>query len=148
MLRFFCTLLLGLVLLTPAASAQKDSVAPAANSSGLALQVCNESGRNVFVALVYRDSAGWHSAGWWQINNGQCDTPATADNLVFYAFAEEVGNTGRFWGGAFEHCITRPGPYDFLINPSYTECGKDQDLVSFLQIEAETFGTYTWTLDP
>lgn len=146
MLRTLCAAVLALFLLAPAASAQKGGTPPA--TGGLSLQICNESGRNVFAALVYRDAQGWHSAGWWPINNGQCDTPAVADNLIFYAFAEEVGNTDRFWGGDFEHCITRPGPYDFLINPDSTICGKDQELVSFIQLEADSFGTYTWTLDP
>lgn len=148
MFRLICAALLGLALLTPDASAQKQGIAPAVGGSSLDLEICNESGRNVFVALVYRDSAGWHSAGWWRIDNGQCDTPATSDNLIFYAFAEEVGNTDRYWGGDFDHCVSRPGPYDILINPDYTECGKDQELVSFIQLEADTFGTYTWTLDP
>jgi uncharacterized membrane protein len=147
MLRTFCAALLALALLTPSANAQKDSIAPA-TSSGLSLQICNESGHNVFVALVYRDSQGWHSAGWWPINNGQCDTPAVADNLIFYAFAEEVGNVDLYWGGEFPHCVTRPGPYDFLINPDSTVCGKDQELVNFIQLEADAYGTYTWTLDP
>ncbi|MDX2275775.1 MAG: DUF1036 domain-containing protein [Hyphomonadaceae bacterium] len=148
MLRFVSAAFLGLALLTSPASAQKEGIAPATNASTLSIEICNSSGRNVFAALVYRDSAGWHSAGWYRIDNGQCDTPVVSDNLIFYAFAEEVGNTDYTWGGDFPHCITRPGPYDFMIDPVNTVCGKDQELVDFAQWEAESFGTFTWTLDP
>lgn len=147
MFRLFCAVVLGLALLTPSASAQKDGGTAAVNTT-LTIEICNQSGRNVFAALVYRDGAGWHSAGWYRVNHGECNAPVVSDNLIFYAFAEEVGNTDYYWGGDFDHCVTRPGPYDFLINPDYTECTKDQELVSFTQWEADSYGTFTWTLDP
>lgn len=112
----------------------------------LTIRVCNQSGRHAFTAVIYRRSSVWHSEGWFRVNNGECLDVAHADNLRFYAFAEEAGNTEYFWAGNFEHCIWRPGPYDVEINPNNTNCSEAS--ARFTEWVADRFGTFTWTLDP
>jgi hypothetical protein len=129
---------------TPA-FAQKDG---AYQTDSLTIRVCNSSGRNAFSAVIYRDSGVWHSAGWYPVNNGECRDIATSDNLRFYVFAEEIGNIDYSWSGTFEHCIWRPGPYDDVISPDAKECQDGQESVMFSEWVADSYGTFTWTLDP
>lgn len=136
--------LLALFAATPAL-AQKDG---AGGAGQLTVRVCNESGRNAFTAVIYRINGEWRSEGWFQVDNGACEDIAYSDNLRFYVFAEEVGNIDYYWGGSFEHCIMRPGPYDDVINPSAVECRNGQESVMFVEWVADEFGTFTWTLDP
>jgi uncharacterized membrane protein len=132
---------------TPA-TAQKpdDGIAPAA--SDLSIRVCNSSGRNAFTAVIYRNGGQWHSDGWFRVDNGQCEVIATSDNLRFYVFAEEVDNVDYFWGGNHEHCIWRPGPYNDVFDPNASVCRDGQESVMFVEWVAESYGTFTWTLDP
>jgi hypothetical protein len=125
------------------------SAAPAqlpAASTQLTIRICNESGRNAFVALVYRSNGQWRSEGWFRVDNGRCEDTVTGDHLRFYGFAEEAGNTDYYWGGSFEHCIWRPGPYDVVIDPNSTTCPNES--VMFSEWVADHYGTFTWTLDP
>lgn len=132
-------------LLAPPSFAQTGS---ATGSSQLVIQVCNESGRDAFSAVIYQNDGTWHGAGWFRVNNGECGNIAISDNLRFYAFAEEVGNTEYYWSGTFEHCISRPGPYNELIDASQTVCPNGQASVMFTEWVADQYGTFTWTLDP
>lgn len=142
-MRLAVTALVCAALLAPPSFAQSG---PAPASAQLTIQVCNESGRNVFSAVIYELNGQWRSEGWFRVNNGECRDIATGDNLRFYAFAEEVGNTDYYWGGSFEHCIWRPGPYDVVLNPNDTSCPDES--VMFTEWVADHYGTFTWTLDP
>jgi uncharacterized membrane protein len=128
------------------AMAQKPDDGISASSSGLTIRICNESGRNAFTAVIYQRDGVWRSEGWFRVDNGACRDIVTADHLRFYAFAEEVDNTGYSWAGNFEHCITRPGPYNDVVNPNNTTC--PQESVMFSEWVADHYGTFTWTLDP
>jgi uncharacterized membrane protein len=140
----FIAFLLALCAASPAL-AQKGG---ASAGDQLTIRVCNESGRNAFTAVIYRNAGVWRSEGWWRVDNGDCIDIATTDNLRFYVFAEEVGNIDYYWGGNFEHCIWRPGPYEDVINPDATECQAGQESVMFAEWVSESYGTFTWTLDP
>ncbi len=119
-----------------------------ASSAQVTVRVCNESGRNAFTAVIYQRDGAWHSEGWFGVNNGACRDIATADNLRFYTFAEEVGNVAYSWAGNFEHCVLRPGPYHDIVNPNGTTCGRGQESVMFSEWLADRPGTFTWTLNP
>jgi len=142
----FTALVLALLWATPSFAQKGDTLSTA--SGQLTIRVCNESGRHVFSAFIYRSNGVWRSEGWFRVNNGQCEDIVTSDNLRFYAFAEEVGNIDYYWGGNFEHCIWRPGPYDDVVDPNATVCQPGQDSVMFTEWVADHFGTFTWTLDP
>lgn len=115
----------------------------------LAIEICNHSGRNAMTAIVYQRSGQWIGSGWFRIGAGDCGTVAHTDNLTFYVFAEEEGNQSRRWvSGRFGQCVDRPGPYERPVNPSGDRCGYGQDLVPFQTYTSNTWGTFTWTLDP
>lgn len=137
---------LALFAATPAFAQKTGQIGPA--SASLTIRVCNESGRNAFSAVVYRSGGVWRSEGWFPVSNGECRDVALSDNLRFYVFAEEVGNIDYFWGGNFEHCIWRPGPYNDVIDPNTSVCQSGQESVMFAEWVADDFGTFTWTLDP
>jgi len=134
------------LLAAPAALAQKGGASSAGDQ--LTIRVCNQSGRNAFSAVIYRSGGTWRSEGWWRVDNGACLDLAVSDNLRFYVFAEEVGNTEYYWGGSFEHCIWRPGPYNDVIDPNTTVCRDGQVSVMFAEWVADQYGTFTWTLEP
>ncbi|WP_395646325.1 DUF1036 domain-containing protein [Terricaulis sp.] len=127
--------------LTTAAPAQ-------AQSNNLAVSFCNYSGYDAFTAVIYQRNGQWHSQGWWRVNNGACQYVADTDNLVFYAFAEQVDDQSATWGGHNQHCVTNPGPYHDYIPASGETCRSDQRLVGFQEVEANNFGTFTWNLRP
>lgn len=137
-------LLLLLALCAPTPAFAQTRAAP----NQLDIRICNESGRNAFTAVIYRTGGVWRSEGWFRVDNGECATIVTSDNLRFYAFAEEVGNLDYLWGGSFPHCVIRPGPYDEAVDPEVRQCRAEQDSVQFVEWLADEFGTFTWTLDP
>lgn len=121
-----------------------------AQSNNLAIQFCNYSGYDTFTAIIYQDSndGQWHSRGWWRVNNNDCEYIADTNNLVFYAFAEQIGDQSATWGGSHQHCVTNPGPYNDIVPAGGETCRGDQRLVMFDEIEAQNFGTFTWNLRP
>jgi uncharacterized membrane protein len=131
---------------SPAFAQKDEGLSPASGS--LTIRICNESGRNAFTAVIYRTNGAWRSEGWFRVDNGRCEDIVTSDNLRFYVFAEEVNNVDYSWAGNFEHCISRPGPYDEVVDPNMTVCRPGQDSVMFSEWVADHYGTFTWTLDP
>jgi len=142
----------GTFALTSSAAAAPAATPAPAGPTQIDIQVCNQTGRDIFAAVIYRQVGGtqWRSEGWFRTNNGACRTIAATDNLTFYLYAEEVGDGGsRFWGrGDIEHCVTRPGPYNEPIERTGMSCRTNQDLVDFTAVTAERYGVYTWTLEP
>lgn len=129
----------------PEAAAKKDEYV---STGSLDIQVCNRSGYDAFIAVISRNEGGWLASGWFRVNNGDCNSVATTNNLVFYLFAEQVGDMDYVWAGDFEQCVMRPGPYDIRVNPNAEVCPSGMTTEQFRELEADTWGTYTWNLTP
>lgn len=119
-----------------------------AQSNVVTVEVCNRTGVDVFLAIAYipvgqRDFV---NEGWRRINAYQCSRQAETTNSYFYLYAEEVGGDG-YWGGDFDHCVIRPGPFERALVGTCSQYGADQ--VQFEEIHTNiSSGTFTWNLNP
>lgn len=43
------------------------------------LEICNETGSKLSIAVGYKSGDSWMSEGWWNIGNGDCKTPVKGD---------------------------------------------------------------------
>jgi uncharacterized membrane protein len=129
----------------PEAAAKKDE---SISTGTLDIQVCNRSGYDAFVAVIRRTEQGWLASGWFRVDNGNCNSVGATNNLVFYLFAEQVGDMDYVWAGDFEQCVMRPGPYDIWVDPNADNCPNGMTTEQFRELEADTWGAYTWNLTP
>jgi uncharacterized membrane protein len=138
--------------LTPvAASAQSKPgmSAPKTQSATVDIQVCNRSGRNATVAVSYVEvgTGQFVNRGWYDVNNGACESLVSTDNSNFYFYADASDGSGRTWSGSHNLCVEYPGPYTFY-SAGETECGSGQEVKGFVPAHSDQTGTYTWNLDP
>ncbi|ANP35680.1 hypothetical protein JL2886_00754 [Phaeobacter gallaeciensis] len=70
------------------------------------LEICNDAGRSLSVAIGYADGDTWVSKGWWNIDAGDCKTPLGGDlkNRYYYYRANSSGSA--FASGDFTFCTT------------------------------------------
>ena len=69
--------------------------------------VCNRTGFEVDVAMVYFDQGNWVSVGWYSILGGNCEqilTPAL-NNQYYYLFAEQIDGP-TIWDGKHYFCAS------------------------------------------
>ena len=50
----------------------------------LGLSVCNQYSDTIYVSLGWRDAEGWHSRGWWTIDQQHCATMHVSADLIYY----------------------------------------------------------------
>ena len=69
--------------------------------------VCNRTGFEVDVAMVYLDQGQWVSVGWYSIRGGNCEQILTSalNNQYYYLFAEQV-NGPTIWDGEYYFCAS------------------------------------------
>jgi len=64
------------------------------------LKLCNNTVSRVGVALGYKDTKGWASEGWWNLEANSCETllegPLIARYYYIYAVDYDLGGS---WGG-------------------------------------------------
>ncbi len=74
------------LIMIAAAAAALGALRPAtARADALNFSVCNAYGGTIFLALGWKDAAGWHSRGWWSIDEGKCSLqPISAPNLYYF----------------------------------------------------------------
>lgn len=64
------------------------------------LKICNNTQSRVGVALGYKDTKGWASEGWWNINPQACETLLEGDLIARYYYIYAVDyDKGGAWGG-------------------------------------------------
>jgi len=64
------------------------------------LKICNNSGSRVGIALGYKDTKGWASEGWWNIDPKACETLLEGDLIARYYYIYAVDyDKGGSWGG-------------------------------------------------
>lgn len=129
----------------PPAFAQKG---PAAGTEVITIRVCNNTNDNARVAISYQPigSQQFNNEGWFGIASRSCQDIRDTTNAYFYGYAEVENDGTRYWSGDFPLCVMYPGPYAFWTRG--TQCEAGQDLRQFVTLHAETWGVYTWSLDP
>lgn len=141
-----------LVLALALAAAPVGGTPAFAQSDGrnLEIRVCNESGRDAAISIAYKEHgrSDWIVRGWFVAYNGQCITVANTYNLVFYMYGETHNDGDRYWGGSHDLCIQYPGPFAYYNSGNGGTCPDYQETKPFRTLEADRYGTYTWTLDP
>ena len=148
-LRGFVLAAAGLVLAMggPApAVAQK----PGETGSGeILFRVCNNTNNPTRVAVSYQPvgSGQFYNEGWYGVPSRSCQDIVRTGNAYIYGYAEVENDGSRYWAGDHPLCVQYPGPYAFWSTGSQY-CAAGQELRNFVVMHVETFGEYTWTLDP
>jgi uncharacterized membrane protein len=87
------------------------------------LKLCNNTVSRVGVALGYKDTKGWASEGWWNLEANTCETllegPLIARYYYIYAVDYDLGGS---WGGKAYMC-TRDKVFTIRANKGCTERG-------------------------
>jgi len=67
------------------------------------LRVCNQTSKNVSIALGYRADNGWQSEGWWVAAPSSCTTVFKGDlkSRFYYLFAADDLSGGTWEGKVF-----------------------------------------------
>ncbi|MDA8049108.1 MAG: DUF1036 domain-containing protein [Rhodospirillales bacterium] len=76
-------------LIGGAVPAAQAAGAPVATDS-LNLAVCDGCGTTIFVALGWRDQAGWHNRGWWRADPGRCVSVPIKEAQLYYHWESEA----------------------------------------------------------
>jgi uncharacterized membrane protein len=117
-------------------------------ASEIILRVCNNTNDNARVAISYQPvgQTTFYNEGWFGVPSRSCQDLRTTDNAFSYGYAEVENDSSRFWAGNFPLCVQYPGPYAFWTYG--TACAAGQEVRQFATLQAESFGVYTWNLDP
>jgi uncharacterized membrane protein len=129
----------------------KPGMAPSAPmpSSTVDVRVCNRSGRNGTVAISYVEvgTGQFVTRGWYEVEDGACRELVSSDNANFYMYGDTLDGSGRVWSGDHSLCVQYPGPYTLWYDGSDT-CPTGYETRNFVQLRTDSFGSYTWNLDP
>jgi len=87
------------------------------------LKLCNNTISRVGVALGYKDTKGWASEGWWNLEANTCETllegPLIARYYYIYAVDYDLGGS---WGGKAFMC-TRDKVFTIRANKDCIDRG-------------------------
>ncbi len=87
------------------------------------LKLCNKTVSRIGVALGYKDTKGWASEGWWNLEANTCEVllegPLIARYYYIYAVDYDLGGS---WGGKAYMC-TRDKVFTIRANKGCTERG-------------------------
>ena len=134
------------------ASAGLPTTAAAQKGGGadsVTLRVCNNASQNARVAISYQPvgQSTFLNEGWFEVRAGTCEDLARTTNAYMYGYANVAGNHDLVWAGDHPLCVQYPGPYEFWTTSS-PYCETYQESRNFQVLHAQTFGVYTWNLDP
>ncbi len=124
--------------------------APApAQATTVDIRVCNRSGRNGTVAISYVEvgTGQFVTRGWYDVDDGACRELVSTDNANFYMYGDTLDGSGRVWSGDHALCVQYPGPYTLWYDGSDT-CPTGYETRDFVVLRSDSFGSYTWNLDP
>ncbi len=115
----------------------------------ITIRVCNNTNERARVAVSYQPAGSeqFFNEGWFGVPARTCQDIANTSNAYFYGYAEVESDNTRYWNGDFPLCVEYPGPYEFW-SVGHTSCDSRQVLQYFVQMHAESWGSYTWSLDP
>ena len=67
------------------------------------LRMCNMTSSRIGIALGYRDTQGWVTEGWWNLNARGCETllKGTLAARFYYIYAVDYDRGGEWSGRAF-----------------------------------------------
>eukprot|EP01030_Chromulinospumella_sphaerica_P024147 gene24147-24210_t len=90
-----------------------------------AVSFCNKTSGPIYLAVSYRETPGsdrWVVEGWKQIGGASCITLHLPNDAMIYDYAEDESDGD--WGGDFQLCVERPGPFKRINTADYT-CNSD-----------------------
>ncbi len=67
------------------------------------LKLCNQTSSRVGVSIGYKDTEGWASEGWWNIDSNTCETvlKGVLIGRYYYIHAVDYDRGGEWAGGLF-----------------------------------------------
>ena len=109
------------------------------------LTVCNESDQRASVAVGYKASDDrWTSEGWWNVDPGDCVTPALDGTPRRYYYYRAEVDGGEFDGQNYFFC-TSPEAYTIIGDSECEARGYDRE--DFWEIDTGSDeGMFTFTL--
>jgi len=109
-----------------------------------ALEVCNESGASVSVAVGYKADEGWTSEGWWNVDEGACKVVISGDlPRTHYYWRAESRSVG-FDHESYMFCTEET---EFTIIGDKDCDGRGYQRVGFNEIELDGATDFTLTLN-
>jgi len=106
------------------------------------LKLCNKTVSRIGVALGYKDTKGWASEGWWNLEANTCEVllegPLIARYYYIYAVDYDLGGS---WGGKAYMC-TRDKVFTIRANK---EC-KERGYQKTGYFEVDTGEEKDWTI--
>ena len=111
---------------------------------GAGLEVCNETEFTQSLSFGYDGADGWTSEGWWNIDPGECSTPALDGVNRRYVYYRAEVDGGPFDGQSYFFC-TSPQEYTIVGDAECAERGYDRE--DFREIDTGgNEGMFTFTL--
>lgn len=106
-------------------------------------EVCNKSSHEkVYVAISYKYEDGWRNKGWYNIAKDNCQELMTNYSYRYiYYYANTP--TGAEWSGDIGTCVNPRDKFDFVESK---QCGKNNKVYKFRQVDLGDKSTYTTTL--
>mgnify|MGYP000674910905 CR=1 FL=1 len=117
----------------------------AASPALAGLEICNNAGQSLSLAIGYSSDGEWISEGWWNIPVGQCKTPVSGDlKNRYYFYRANAGGTA-IASGDYSFCTT---PQAFTIQGDSNCGGRGYETQGFRKLDTgETAAHFTLTLN-
>ncbi|WP_264210261.1 DUF1036 domain-containing protein [Leisingera thetidis] len=117
----------------------------AASPALAGLEICNNAGQSLSLAIGYSSGGGWVSEGWWTIPAGGCKTAVSGDLKTRYYYYRADAGGAVLASGDYTFC-TSPEP--FTIHGD-TQCGpRGYETQGFRRLDTgETARHFTLTLN-
>lgn len=117
----------------------------AASPTLAGLEVCNNAGQNLSLAIGYSNGGEWISEGWWNIPAGDCKTPVTGElKKRYYYYRANAGGTA-FASGKYSFCTTSQA---FTIRGDSNCAARGYETQGFRKLDTgDTATRFTLTLN-
>lgn len=106
-------------------------------------RLCNKTTSRVGVALGYKDTQGWASEGWWNLDPNTCETllKGSLISRYYYIFAIDYDKGGS-WGGDSKMCTNK-----IMFTIRGIEKCEDRGYQKTGFFEVDTGDEYDWTVE-
>lgn len=106
------------------------------------LRLCNMTSSRVGIALGYRDSQGWITEGWWNLNARGCETLLKGQlaSRFYYIYAIDYDRGGEWSGRSFMCTRER----EFTIRGTEDCLARGFDRSGFFEVD--TGEQKSWTI--
>jgi len=104
-------------------------------------RLCNNTPSRVGIALGYKDSEGWVTEGWWNINSRTCETllKGTLIARYYYIYGVDYDRGGEWSGKAFMCSKDK----EFTIKGTNDCLARGYDRTGFFEVDTGEQSSWT-----